>query len=204
MTCRNVTEKIVENARHEVEPGKLLRDHARNCPACAARVEAEEALTDRLKSLRAAAWDQRSSPESREMLMAQFAARNRVRVMPRRYWALAAAAALVLGIFSIPRLKPVALTASANSANVADEISSGAPADPEAEGFIAVPYVPPLATGEMLRVVHTELNPAALASLGVNVDPSWTSQLPADLLMGEDGMPRAVRVADTVSASGGF
>jgi hypothetical protein len=73
----------------------------------------------------------------------------------------------------------------------------------DSEGFIAVPYVPPLATGEMLRVVHTELNPAELASLGVNVDPSLTAQMPADLLLGEDGMPRAVRVADTSSESGG-
>ena len=217
MTCRNVTDKIVENARHQIdlrsaEHGKQLREHTRRCPSCEARLEAEEFLTDRLKGLRDAAWDQRSSPQSREMLIARFASTNRVgnrvsnrvKVMPRRYWALAAAAALMMGLFAMPRLRhevPVQVASS----EAADEVSIDTPADPEAEGFIAVPYTPPLASGEMVRVVHTELNPAALASLGVNVDPAWTAQLPADLLLGEDGMPRAVRVAtDTVSDTGGF
>ncbi|MEP6714678.1 MAG: hypothetical protein ABJC09_03835, partial [Terriglobia bacterium] len=64
------------------------------------------------------------------------------------------------------------------------------------DGFIAVPYVPPLAAGELVRVVHAELYPSALASLGVNVDPSWTTGIAADLLMGEDGFPRAVRLSN--------
>jgi hypothetical protein len=211
MNCRNVTEKIVESARHQIdlrsaEHGKQLREHTRRCTSCESRLEAEEFLTDRLKDLRDAAWSRRSSAASREMLMARFAERNRVVSISagirRRYWALAAAAAVLIGLFAIPRPHAAVQTASAEAT---DEISIEAPADPEAEGFIAVPYTPPLATGEMIRVVHTELNPAALASLGVNVDPAWTAQLPADLLLGEDGMPRAVRVvADTGSDVGGF
>ena len=70
------------------------------------------------------------------------------------------------------------------------------------DGFIAVPFVPPLAEGELVRVVHTELHPATLAGLGVNVDPAWVTAMPADLLLGEDGFPRAVRVSN--EDSGGF
>lgn len=163
-----------------------------------------EQLAQGMKALRDAARNRRSSVESREFLMARFAAQDRVIAMPRRYWALVAAAALVVGLFAVPHRQagsPVA--PGADSAAQQVQTTFEAPADPEAEGFVAVPYVPPLAAGEMLRVVHTELDPAALTSLGVNVDPSWTSQLPADLLMGEDGMPRAVRVAE-VAAGGGF
>lgn len=211
MTCRNVTEKLVESARHEVEAGKPLKAHTLSCPGCRERLEAEEHLTAHLKVLRAAAWDQRSPAESRDMLMARFAARNRPAAAPKWYWALGMAAALVVSVFAVPdigrRLWPqnpeaaaVAPADTDDEAALAD-VQSG---DPETEGFIAVPYVPPLATGEMVRVVHTELNPAALASLGVNVDPSWTAQLPADLLLGEDGMPRAVRVFDATSSNGGF
>jgi hypothetical protein len=36
----------------------------------------------------------------------------------------------------------------------------------------------------------------------VSVDPSWTTQLPADVLLGQDGMPRAVRVSE--ADNGGF
>ena len=148
------------------------------------------------------------------MLMARFAAGNRPAAAPRWYWGVGMAAALVVSVFAVPgigkRLFPqsaiVAISGSSDAVDtetgtVADEQSA---ADPESQGFIAVPYVPPLAAGEMVRVVHTELNPAALASLGVNVDPSWTAQLPADLLLGEDGMPRAVRVSDASSSNGGF
>jgi hypothetical protein len=218
MTCRNIAEKLVESARREIDPGKVLHAHVRTCAACRERFEAELNLAVHLRTLRSAAWDRRSSAESREMLMAQFAARNRVRVMPRWYWALGAAAALLISICAAPeigrRLSTKTETAQAVVADssegsglqsgVQSGLQSDVPADPEAEGFIAVPYVPPLATGEMLRVVHTELNPAALASLGVNVDPALTAQLPADLLLGEDGMPRAVRVSDTTSGDGGF
>jgi hypothetical protein len=76
--------------------------------------------------------------------------------------------------------------------------------DGQYDGFIPVPYVPPLAAGELVSVVHTELYPLELARLGVSVDPSWATELPADLLVGEDGFPRAVRVSDEYSEERGF
>jgi hypothetical protein len=64
------------------------------------------------------------------------------------------------------------------------------------DDFIAVPYTPPLAPGEIVRMVHAEFYPEALASMGVEVDPSWAGELPADVVVGEDGLPRAVRITD--------
>jgi hypothetical protein len=218
MLCREFEDRLVEGARHEVEPGRVLRAHMQTCRSCRDRWEAEEGLTSSVKTLRAAAWDQRSSAASREMLMRKFAAQKRAIPMTRsRFenwsWALAAAAALVISIFAVPdierRLKLPVSPAASNATEFVGtdteaEIPGDGQADTEADGFIAVPFVPPLATGEMVRVVHTELNPAALASLGVSVDPAWTTQLPADVLLGEDGMPRAVRVSDATSGNGGF
>jgi hypothetical protein len=210
MLCREVADRLVEGARHEVEPGRPLRAHLKTCAACRERQEAEETLTLHMKAIRVSAWDRRSSAASLDILMRQFAERNRARTAPRWYWALATAAALVVSIFAVPDAIRLSRAGTQGAPNVvaaqtdsAAEIPADPQADPEAEGFIAVPFVPPLATGEMVRVVHTELNPAALASLGVSVDPAWTTQLPADVLLGEDGMPRAVRVSDT-SSGGGF
>lgn len=152
-------------------------------------------LDEILNALRAEAQGLRSSPESRDYLMARFEARHRAKSTPRWFWAFGAVAAMAIAVVAIPHKTPA--TAPVQVADEAVDYE-------DSDGFIAVPYLPPLATGEMLRVVHTELNPAELASLGVNVDPSLTAQMPADLLLGEDGMPRAVRVADTTSDSGGF
>ena len=154
--------------------------------------------------------------------MARFKQQKRVQEIPVRwYWGLGVAAALLLSIVAVPDFArrvglsnpPAPAPAAARNFAVSDssayssdpaEIRTDSAADAESEGFMAVPFVPPLATGEMLRVVHTELNPAELASLGVSVDPAWTTQLPADLLLGEDDKPRAVRVSDATSSNGGF
>ena len=62
--------------------------------------------------------------------------------------------------------------------------------------FIAVPYTPPLAQGELVRVVHADLDPDALASMGIDIDPAWAGNVPADVVVGEDGIPRAVRITE--------
>jgi hypothetical protein len=73
--------------------------------------------------------------------------------------------------------------------------------DDSGADFIAVPYALPLAPGEIVRVVHSELYPQALASMGIDVNPEWLSgdsgDISADVVVGQDGFPRAVRIADT-------
>ena len=64
--------------------------------------------------------------------------------------------------------------------------------------FVAVPFAPPLAAGEFVTVVRMELRPAALARMGMDVDVTAANDIPADVLVGQDGSPRAVRVLDEV------
>jgi len=208
MSCEEISEKLVESVRKQMAPGAALRAHMRACPECRDHWDEQENLTAHLKAMRYAAADLRSPAASREAVMARFAAQKRVHTMPGWRWALAAAAAVIISIVAVPDFMRRAVTPAVTPAASAAAADMGEPAEvqsdetAEAEGFMAVPFVPPLAIGEMLRVVHTELNPAELASLGVNVDPAWTTQLPADLLLGEDGMPRAVRVSE--ASDGGF
>jgi hypothetical protein len=61
-------------------------------------------------------------------------------------------------------------------------------------GFVSVPYALPLAMGEFVRVVRTQLDPAALADLGWDIEAADGAEIPADVLLGEDGLPRGVRV----------
>ena len=81
------------------------------------------------------------------------------------------------------------LTADASLSADASALSS--------DDFIAVPWTPPLAPGEMVRMVHADMRPEALASMGVEVNPLWAGELPVDVVVGEDGLPRAVRIADS-------
>jgi hypothetical protein len=213
MKCSLAVEKLVESARRQTGPDPATRAHLISCDSCLERWESERMLTGQLRRLAALSHGLRSSEAGRQDLMRQFATTGRRR--PVRIsswtWGLAAAAALVLaaGLFWNMGRRPATELATAFDSTVAAR-----PADSgdEAEsGFMAVPFAPPLADGEMVRVVHRELQPVELASLGVDVDPAWLAAMqsgsgsgmqggvPADVLVGEDGFPRAVRLSDEAS-----
>jgi len=182
-----------------------------SCAPCSERWAAERELTTGFRAMRAHASGMRSPPAVRRSLMLEFAAtqqfnavhHGRVAVAGkagRRWmWSLAAAAIILISTMTVREL-----TSGLRPSAVVPEVQPEIQTEAQQDGFIEVPYAPPLARGELIRVVHTALEPAALASLGVNVDPSWTAELPADLLVGQDGFPRAVRVSDEYAGTGGF
>jgi hypothetical protein len=199
LDCSAAKEKLVEYARRRKEPDTALRGHLNQCPACSERWEAERNLSSGLLAMRIQASSGRSPEAVRGALLNEFAARRRKPVLVRRWlWSVAAAAVLLFSTLLVRDLTKEPVVSQVSTA------ASGEPSDPQQDGFIEVPYAPPLAQGELVRVVHTELQPAALASLGVNVDPAWTAELPADLLLGQDGFPRAVRVSSEDSGESGF
>ena len=205
MTCREATEQIVEYSRRQEEPGALLAAHLASCGVCRDRWHADRALTTQLGIIRIGASARRSPDARRAELLDEFARAHRRPVALRYAPLLAAAAALALAVGlmrNAERVPPPA--ADAQGIAQATDI-----AELQDEGFIAVPYAPPLATNETLRVEHLELYPAALASLGVDslgvdVDPKLSAGLPADVLVGQDGLPRAVRISDGYSPGEGF
>ncbi len=67
--------------------------------------------------------------------------------------------------------------------------------DWSAEGFVPVPFVPPLASGEFVKVIHANLQPSDFARMGIDLDTASANLIPADVLLGEDDSPRAVRVS---------
>lgn len=206
MNCREWTTELVDNARRNGRVAELsfeLRTHLASCAHCQERWEAERHLNSHLATIRNRTAGMRSHAVSREALMQNFARIHRRPVVPSWGWALAAAAALVLAVLighvfgrtagtraahQVQKQKAVVYEARQMLSNDASALSS--------DDFIAVPYTPPLAPGEMVRLVHADLDPQALASMGVEVDPSTADRLPADVVVGEDGLPRAVRISD--------
>lgn len=195
MTCESARESLLEAARRRMEPDNALSAHLNGCTACSERWKEQRSLTTKLRIMRIQAAGTHSPEQLRSTLLNEFAAQHPATTGRRWLWSVAAAAVFIIAAFVAREVKkPVSV-----GPNVASEVQT----DPQDEGFIEVPYAPPLAQGELVTVIHTELQPAALASMGVNVDPSWTTALPADLLVGQDGFPRAVRVSDDSSSESG-
>jgi hypothetical protein len=195
---------LVECARG-IQPDRELRAHLAVCADCRERWEAERQLTAQLAVIRErtavlSSPDRLARRKSRESLLRDFSRLHQHKIVPSWVWALTAAAALLFAVFlghaggkrTRPAVRPertVVYEATLYTlSNDASALSS--------DDFIAVPYTPPLAPGEMVRVVHADLYPEALASMGVAVDPSWAGELSTDVVVGEDGLPRAVRITD--------
>jgi hypothetical protein len=201
MSCREQIVELVECARRQSKPDRELRAHLSICPDCSERWDREQQLTAQFQTMRTQAAALRSRAAQRDSLMRDFSRIHRWPSIPSWAWALGAAAALLLAVFIGHEAgKPNTRAVSPAAVRVHDDsVLYEASLDASAlssDDFIAVPYTPPLAPGEMVRVVHADLYPEALASMGVEVDPSWAGDLPADVVVGEDGLPRAVRITE--------
>jgi hypothetical protein len=126
-------------------------------------------------------------PEIEAALKLEF---DRVRRHARiRRWSIAAGAvaAAALALMLAPRPGP------AESPTQPATVAAGAAASEQP--FIPIPYVAPLGPYERGEVVRMALPVAALLSAGLRVetaDPSGFAE--ADIIVGQDGSPRAVRL----------
>lgn len=209
MTCAERIAELVECARYEIEPRRGLLAHLSDCARCAERWDAERQLTGQFRSIRMAAASWPLPDEQRRVLLSRFALAHPARQSRHGargswIWAFGAAAALLMAVYvghlagtrGRPTHSPVVRTHEVRSNQIfLYEASSDASAL-SSDDFVAVPYAPPLAQGEIVRVVHTDLYPEALASLGIGLDPSSAGDTPADVVVGEDGIPRAVRITE--------
>jgi hypothetical protein len=205
MNCKERIAEIVEHARRGAEPDMELRAHLSSCDICGERWEAERQLTSQFRIMRIRASARRPLEARRESLMRDFNRKYWRAPSPAWAWALSAAAVMLLAAFlgrsvrnpvPVNPVPAVRTHGARNSQPILYEASTDASALSADDDFIALPYAPPLAAGELIRVVHADLDPDVLASMGIDVDPSWASELPADVVVGEDGLPRALRIAD--------
>lgn len=214
MNCRACIAELVECARAGLPPGAQLQGHLRACPPCRERWEGERALSVQFQKMRGAALARRRPDAQRERIMRAFAQARPNAFRPSLRWAIGMAAVLLLAVAAGqvwrtgleptgPAKTPItgAAEESANGPAGSTAGTTDAPGRGElisSDDFVEVPYAPPLATGEFVRVVRTELRPTALARLGIYVDSTDADEIPADVLLGEDGFPRGVRVLEAV------
>jgi hypothetical protein len=127
----------------------------------------EESLLAGLRAL--AASDSRTPPPALEASLVRRLKPRRTFPWPLALEVLAAAALLLIAIF--PR-----------------------PQSSAAEGFIPVPYATPIGPHERAELVHVSVPATALAQWGLPItDFNPSQRVDADVVIGEDGLARAVR-----------
>jgi hypothetical protein len=148
-----------------------LYRHLEGCPECAALLDSQVALNSAFEVLAAEPVSIPAGVEAR--LLAEF---DRATRKNRFKWWLAAAATLTAGVFFIRHPAP----------------------RPAAEAFLEIPYVLPPAPYERTEVVRMEVPAAALVAAGFQVRvPDTGAAVKADVLVGQDGRPLAIRLIST-------
>ena len=189
MDCREWISEVVNNARAGRAPGAALREHLDDCPRCAERWREERILTREMQILADRVAGRRSPARVRESVERAFERHCRI-VRARRtalVFATAAAVVMVLAL-SVVWWKGMS---PAEPRTAAQTIGSEFGAD---AGFVPVPGALPLAEGEFVSVERTELDGAALARMGLPLRETDADGVVADVVSGEDGLPRAVRL----------
>jgi hypothetical protein len=211
MDCSQFQEVLHDLDRPEMS-GLALRElaltHAETCDGCAYLITESEALDSSLRSLAKRSANLQAPQRVESSVLAEFRrqkvtlARGKMRL---RIVALATAAAvlLTLGLSLHYRDKSNVSTPSAN-ARTADStgaqegtaVADNQSADLEnATDFVPLPSATDPETLEGGAVVRVLLSRTALASLGLPVvNVGAAEQVPADIVLSEDGAPQAIRL----------
>ena len=218
MTCEELAMAGLEIGP-STEDGPLrlaAREHLRNCPHCAALYENWQGLRDDLHALGVASRELETPHRVEVRLRQQFRVKHGTmrtrRTAAIAAWALAAAAVLV-GVISWTswRRQEAGNVAGRHKVSAARETapSNSAPAEaiPPAAmelgdvvvaansgDFALLPGVIPPSL-EDATVVHVQMQRSALTALGLTVNEEHgTDWIQVDLLVGDDGVPQAVRL----------
>lgn len=196
MDCNQWTEELVECARRGAELPKRLSLHLSECRRCRDFWSAQQSLAPAIQAFRAALAGERSSEAGRNRLLAEFAKLEdtQPRLWIRWAWGVAATALLALVLLPAWRLAPGRSAISQPAISDDEEFADSAVGDGNEGSFIPLPFVAPMAAGESVEIVRTELNGAELARMGIDLPVGFDEEFDADLVLGEDGSPRAVKL----------
>jgi hypothetical protein len=168
--------------------------HVRECRSCAARLEDERAISAALLSLARSVEEPVTDPDVERTLLAAFdsAWATRPSQVPWNRWRRLAAAALLLLAATLTWTIANRLVGSPASAPAA---SGPAVADLPATEFIPWPGASSLPTFESGQLMRMDLPASVAVSLGLAPPAPQTGVVRADILVGQDGFARAVRLA---------
>jgi hypothetical protein len=206
MSCREYKSDLIEAAR--TGGGLAARRHAEACHECALFLEQQQNLTAWERALTVDALPP-AYLEARlldEYVGSRLPPRRRASAR-RAAWLTTGtiAAALILVWFAKPVRKQSPVVAARTEVPVRIAVTTNAKPKPSIQKrrhkpdadppFLPIPYTQPLQPGERAEVVRMEMPVAALIAAGFPVATSDAgAEASADVIIGEDGRARAVRL----------
>jgi predicted anti-sigma-YlaC factor YlaD len=190
MTCRELTFDVIDFARGvALDPAReaTLENHLRLCESCAGLVERERAMSVALQRL-AAAQVPVLNPVRLKALLASFD-RPRARSRQARIAVGLSLAASVLIVVSLS-VGVQRQTVPGAPRTVAETLAPATSAD---TAFMVLPGADALPRLESGRVIRIEIPESALSSVGL-WPPAHAGSVQADVLVGQDGLARAIRL----------
>ena len=179
--------------------------HLLECPACAARMSRHRELEAGFRAVTAGLRRVAAPPRVEARLRSAFRRRTggESRALPRRWmpvapWAAAFATMFALAAFLVRDRQPEAARPPAQRAI---ELAMLLP-QADSDGFIPLPNSPGFAAGDTadadeVNLVRVELPRSAMIALGLDVSEDRAEELvEADVMLGSNGMARAVRFLD--------
>jgi len=212
MRCEDFGEIVAElnreGALHPEERTRALK-HAAGCASCTLRLEEARGTEAALSDL-AAETDAVGPPESlRRATLRKFGERVsetaaasrpfRWALGPRWRWTAAAAAAVaVIALVSPLLLRNVRQVSRDAAVRMARTAVQGTATRTENAGeFVPLQYGDLLADSDSFVIVRVRLDRSRLVDLGFGADvASDPDTVPADLLLGQDGIARAIRFVE--------
>jgi hypothetical protein len=207
MNCEQV-EAIVLDLDRDAAADSLERAaaiaHLSHCPRCAALQESWQAAREELRALGEETLEARAPARVEMRLRQEFRTRHRT-VVARRAgvvaaWALAAAAILVGAISSwnwrqARLLEAAKSKITAQDALMMGETAAGLSSGDDLGDFTPVPGVVPDDVEEA-AILRVRMQRSSLGALGLPVNEERAGEwIQVDLLVGNDGLPEAVRLA---------
>jgi hypothetical protein len=201
MNCEQFEDQVVDLARGVAgdrdEGGEVLA-HAERCVRCAARLEDERAVTSALRTFAARTAGAEAPPRIeaalRRALREPEEAGGPPKTSPARaieLLLLAVAAAIVAAIVVVP--PPIDRFRESAPAATTPAWPAGTE---ENADFVALRYGEDLRDLDSLQVVGVELPPTALAALGWPAGDGGASWVTAEVIVGHDGVARAIRFVE--------
>jgi len=198
MSCQEFWKRLAKPPGAELDLDAEQRAHLAACPACPAHLARQRELAAGLRLVAEGFKSLKAPARVEEGLLRAFRAQNGLPVYTNRSrwtlaagWAMAAALLLAAALFLTDLRQP----APPRSAPVLAELASDTElAAMEADGFIPLPNAERPGPNDELNMVRMEVPRSTIVELGFEVSADRDSdRVEADVLLGADGLARAVR-----------
>jgi hypothetical protein len=206
MSCQEFWSRPLSVSGDEFEADGAAQAHLHGCAACRAHMARQRELGAALRRLAENFGSLRAPSQVEARLLKAFRAQHGAPARAeRRVWRLplawaAAAAMVVLGALSIAIVRqPAALSSrvAATEASAAELLAGTVDAGLVAAGFIPLPNGEGIGPNDSFNLVRVEVPRSAMLTVGIPVNAERASEtVQADVLLGADGLARAVRFSD--------